>query len=391
MKNKNFLLPATFLIMLTIFSGKQLFAQEDYKARELKASPQIKQRLANLRNRIQQRKLTFQVGYTYARERGIDSVTGGIKPNVSAAAARKQNDLAAQLIQLDNDARLAARVPQIKLACSANLKSWDWRKEGKVTPVKRQQCGNCWAYAAVSAFESNYLIRNNNIIDGSEQYVVSNNDDDAGTCKGGRADLAINFLVTEGTTSEAILPDSGTNGKPDPNMETPFDAVIWGWINPDNPGNPGVQSIKAGLCEHGPVATWIDAGGTFGDYTGANEYGDVYNDDDDKDAGYEVKGHFVTIIGWDETRGAWLVKNSWGQNWGFNAGVGTERGYGWIKYGTHRVGSDVSWVRAKGSGYVLPRRYYELMPLKRIPPVISNPVVKPNVPAAKPNVIIKKP
>ena len=368
-----------------IFGALETQAQRvlgDYQARELRAPVAVKQRLDTFRNRIQTRKLTFAVGYTYALERGIENVTGGIKPNVTAAAARRQNNLAGRLVTIDNEARLKANVaiPGLKAACSANRKTWDWRTEGKVTPVKRQKCGNCWAYASVAALESSYLIRNNKTIDGSEQYVVSNNADTAGTCKGGGTDGALEFLITKGTAMDSLLPDSGTDGTPDPNMATPYDAVTWGYVNPDAPWDPGVESIKAGVCEYGPVTTWIDAGGTFGAYTGANEYGDVYNDDDDKEKGHVVGGHFVTIIGWDEGRGAWLVKNSWGENWGHAAGFGTERGYGWIKYGTHSVGAGASWVRAKTEGYVLPKLYFELMPLKKrlinIQPNVNSPTTK---------------
>lgn len=377
MKKKNSfqLLIACFLALG--FLSIQAFAQDVYVLREQKASPQVKQRLTSLRNRIQQRKLTFQVGYTFPREKGVEKLTGGKKPNVSVTATRKQNALAAQLIQIDNEARLAARVPQIKFACSANLKSWDWRRDKKVSPVKQQKCGNCWAYAASAAFESSYLIQTGKTIDTSEQYIVSNNDNGAGNCESGYASSAIDFIVVRGTTLESILPDSGTNGTADPNMDTPYSGVVWGWVNPDNAGNPGVQSIKQALCEHGPVATWIDAGGTFGDYTGG-----VYNDDDDKETGYTVLGHFVTIIGWDDATGAWLIKNSWGTTWGETAGSGTERGYGWVKYGTHQIGSWVSWIKARGAGYVLPKRYYEMMPTKRIPkPDLlnnkQNPITKP--------------
>lgn len=37
-------------------------------------------------------------------------------------------------------------------------------------------------------------------------------------------------------------------------------------------------------------------------------------------------GHCVSIVGWDDALGAWLVKNSWGTSWGMS-------GFGWIKYG----------------------------------------------------------
>ncbi len=382
-----------FVFMFVSLSGYVLAQREDYKIREIRATTKVKTDLVKFRDRIRTKKLTFNVGYTVALERGVEKISGGKKPDVSPVQARKQYSLAMEALKLDREARIAAGKPIIQLACSANLKTWDWRKQGKITPVRAQKCGNCWAYASLAAYESSYLIKRNKAVDGSEQYVVSNNNNGAGVCEfppGGRSDLASEFLVLNGTTSESVMPDLGITGTADAGIASPYDALVWGWANPDAPGSPGVQSIKQALCEHGAVASWVDAGGTFGAYIGGDSAAnDVYNDDDDKEAGHKVAGHYVAIIGWDDNRGAWLIKNSWGQNWGFEAGWGDERGYGWIKYGTHGIGSWVSWVEATGEGYKLPPRYFELMPLKKSPkpvlkPMILKPVVKPNV-VVKPN------
>jgi cathepsin L len=158
------------------------------------------------------------------------------------------------------------------------------------------------------------------------------------------------------------MPDIGVTGTPDPTIATPYDAIAWGWADADNVGNPGAQKIKEAVCEYGAVASWVDAGGTFGAYTTG-----IYDDNDDQLAGFQSAGHYVAIIGWDDVNGAWLIKNSWGQDWGNTAGFGRQRGYGWITYGTHSIGTWVSWVRAKGLGYTLPKRYYQLLPKKRIP------------------------
>ena len=62
---------------------------------------------------------------------------------------------------------------------------WDWRDEGGVTPVKHQgQCGSCWIFCAVGAFESTLLIETGVEHDLSEQQILVCNNDNEG-CDGG--------------------------------------------------------------------------------------------------------------------------------------------------------------------------------------------------------------
>jgi hypothetical protein len=56
---------------------------------------------------------------------------------------------------------------------------------------------------------------------------------------------------------------------------------------------------------------------------------------DDDDAG--MTNHAIVLVGWDESRGAWLLRNSWGNDWG-------EDGYMWIGYGSNSVGKYAAWV-----------------------------------------------
>jgi C1A family cysteine protease len=63
--------------------------------------------------------------------------------------------------------------------------SVDWRTKGAVNPVKNQaQCGSCWAFSAVSAFEGHHFIKTGKLESFSEQEIVSCDHTSYG-CNGG--------------------------------------------------------------------------------------------------------------------------------------------------------------------------------------------------------------
>jgi cathepsin L len=346
--------------------------------REANAPPALKLRLAATRARIKTQNLKFKVRVTGASMRSLKSLTGDVIPPNIRQIAQQQNALAAKVRKLDLDARnlYASRnpgkLPELKIQCNAGLSAWDWRKEGKVTPVRDQQCGSCWAYAVVAALESSYLIRNNKTVDGSEQYLVSNSG--AGDCSGGQRDLANAFLVSEGDATNADLPDSGTAGTPNPNLETPYDAIASGFVDP-NAEVPSVAKIKEALCEYGPLSIGMIATQTFQDHDSG-----VFNE-----PGFTGgTPHAITLIGWNDSKNAWLIKNSWGTDWGETCDFGTEKGYAWVDYGTNKIGRWAQWIQAENTLYRLPPAYYQLVPKRKIGS--PGPIKKPFIPVVKPGV-----
>jgi cathepsin L len=49
--------------------------------------------------------------------------------------------------------------------------------------------------------------------------------------------------------------------------------------------------------------------------------------------------HVVLLIGLDDAKQAWLIKNSWGEKWG-------EKGCAWIKYRSNNIGVFAAWIEA---------------------------------------------
>ncbi len=357
------------LALLPVLGAATLGAQgvalqhaQIYLDREKTAPADIKQVLATHRKSISDRKLKFTVGYTYALEHKLQDITGGVL-NKDPGVVTRQAELSAKLMDLHDKSLAAAlkvnpglrsKIPILRIAPSPTNTSLDWRKYGMVTPVRLQLGGTCWAYAAVGALESSSRLLNNEPIDASEHYVITNDSADwyvPGNFNGGGwCFKAVNFLVNTGTVAETTDPDNGTAGTPNPTIKKPYGGMAWGFCH-GTTGAATVAEVKQALCAHGPVGTWIDAGGTFGGYSGG-----IY---DDTSTNHEVRGHFVLIIGWDDAKGAWLVKNSWGTNWGDPCGFGTERGYGWIAYGVHGIQGDAVWIQAHPTQYQIDRVAWE--------------------------------
>jgi hypothetical protein len=85
-----------------------------------------------------------------------------------------------------------------------------------------------------------------------------------------------------------------------------------------------VANSKNWLDTVGPLVTFIDV---YNDFSGV--HGSVYRRSTDP-ANALRGGHLFLIIGYDDSLGAWLCKNSWGTGWGVN-------GVGWIAYGQCRI------------------------------------------------------
>src|SRR5262249_3546166 len=144
---------------------------------------------------------------------------------------------------------------------------FDWVDQGKVTHVKDQRdCGSCWDFCAIAAFEASYAIRNGAMIDVSEQQILDCAK--AGSCCGGWHTPVFDYLLHHGTCRtnqySYYRPGQGCcwDGAPHD-----LRAVNWGYVNA-NVDIPSVSEIKHALVNHGPLSVAVNATGAFQAYNG---------------------------------------------------------------------------------------------------------------------------
>ena len=81
------------------------------------------------------------------------------------------------------------------------------------------------------------------------------------------------------------------------------------------------DELKTAIMNNGPVAVHMNVYSVFMDWYAGGVYQHTATE--------TVRGgHFIAIIGWNESDSAWICKNSWGTAWGEDTyGISGERGY----------------------------------------------------------------
>ena len=210
---------------------------------------------------------------------------------------------------------------------------FDLRSEGVVMPVRDQTpYGTCWAHGAVASLESSFWRR------------------------GEKVEFSVNNLVNLSGFDNGYF-NPNVPGMPAGGTPTRSCAYFLRWDGPvfakDDPyGRPGASRHLPPVAHVQdvrfipPMKNASDTGGIKSSVIdiGAVAVPYMHMDDalDNRTGGYynpseKGNGHLVAIIGWDDAYpvssfstpppgpGAWIVRNSWGVNWG-------DGGYFYVSY-----------------------------------------------------------
>jgi C1A family cysteine protease/Leucine-rich repeat (LRR) protein len=206
---------------------------------------------------------------------------------------------------VDVEPSTAPKAGGIGIAASQLPASFDLRTLGYVTPVRNQgAAGACWAFAAYGSLESTVLMVGGAAIDLSENHLKNYHAYDGAPTDGGNEYMAAAYLSRwDGPVSEADDPYHDYNDLPSPGG--PPQLYVREVLMLDAP-----EEIKLALMTYGALAGGVDM----------THYDSVSNTC--YSAGPGTPNHGITTIGWDDNKvvpnapgpGAWLVKNSWGDN-----------------------------------------------------------------------------
>jgi len=343
-------------MILSLSVASFLFAGrlDDFKKKNDKMLTDYKAELENLRKEIQEKNLKFRVKLTDQMKKKMEDITGLKVPDEDkkkpddkkdeekfeeeqkkksdeddSKKADNRDQEKKEEKKKEDEKRPDNKYTDLRNNCDPTAVSFDWRTYKIVSPIKNQgSCGSCYMFSAMAAVEANYKLFNNKDIDASEQHYLDCGN--VGGCSGGWYGNVFTTLKSKGGISESDYPYKGNVGTCKLKSQGEYYTVATGDVG-KYLTVADVQEVKEAICKYGVLSSTVYVTKLFTAYAGGTF---------DEHPKVEGVNHAINIVGWDDKKKAYLIKNSWGTSWG-------EEGYMWIEYGSNNVGYGTQWVYPK--------------------------------------------
>ncbi len=192
-----------------------------------------------------------------------------------------------------------------------NNDNFNWVDKNKITNVKNQlECGSCWAFSTIGAYENWYAINNNELVDFSEQELVDCDKND-NSCNGGLMINGFNYIKKNGICKYNDYPYNAKKNWSCNNKCNKYPKINGCYNVPSN----NTKLLKNALLKNA-ISIAIEADNYYFQQYKSGIINDKLKCGDNID-------HGVLLVGYGNENGQnyWLVKNSWGVDWGDNGYV----------------------------------------------------------------------
>jgi cathepsin L len=184
----------------------------------------------------------------------------------------------------------------------------NWADKGAVTPIKNQgQCGSCWAFSSTGSLEGlNFIFNGGKLLSFSEQQLVDcsasyGNDG----CNGGLMDNAFEYVAAQGIELEATYPYTAETGTCQyKKSETKFSNKGHTDVTANSP-----VALATAIAQQ-PISVAVEADQAAWQFYSSGVVTPAK-------CGTQLD-HGVLAVGYGVESGdnVYIVKNSWGADWG---------------------------------------------------------------------------
>ncbi|KAF7244247.1 hypothetical protein EG68_09792 [Paragonimus skrjabini miyazakii] len=185
--------------------------------------------------------------------------------------------------------------------------SVDWRKRGAVTPVENQgSCGSCWAFSVAGNVESQWFVKTGQLVSLSKQQLVDCDVKDSG-CDGGFPPVTYGEVIRMGgLEAQQNYPYIGREQTCRLDSSKLLAKVDGSIVLEANE-----EKQAAWLAEHGPTSVGLNA-----NYLQFYQHG--ISHPSRSQCSPEWLNHGVLSVGYGNEGDItyWIIKNSWGAEWG---------------------------------------------------------------------------